>query len=581
MLLVANDESCHFMVVDNGNATFNLRRCDFFPRDLLVKRAAYGSVWEASRDGNLALVPSGALLERVSVGSIGAGADNRDARDGLASQGLSQGAILGMKADGARGSEVVAALISNSSTFAGKTAFAQEKYVRKKQVKHCVRFRVVRPTPAAIADVLAKRMPDRVCCLRGDALGALLAAANVRHGARALVVDDTGGVVLGAVVSAMGGVGTVAHPILDHWTGPAWQHLPKFNLGRLAAAAGGGEEGGLRIITLRYDQLNRWGCARVLPGGEAAAEAEEARCVLPLRGRNRRAAGAGVAADVPAKSTGGTTASDVDANANGEVTGTASAVVDAVADADINADSGADAGVALGHAAAPDELAAASTSSVPATAQAAPPEQEPTVAAKSSTRPTWREDSRKRRRAEAASSSPAAATATAVEAAPESALASAAAAAPPAAAAQAPGSRPASHMLAPTRMGDCAKRLLMQAGMDSIVIVTEAHPVAVALSVVRFAAPSAALAIFCRELQPAAEALRVLRALGICVNLSLTEIFWRPQQVLPERTHPCMVMHGASGYLLRATVAAHPYAVTTAPAAGAGGAAAASAEAKI
>ena len=114
-------------------------------------------------------------------------------------------------------------------------------------------------------------------------------------------------------------------------------------------------------------------------------------------------------------------------------------------------------------------------------------------------------------------------------------------------------------------MGDVAKRMQLQAGMDSIVIVAETQPAPLALAAVRFAAPSASLAIFCRELQPAAEALRVLRALGLCVHLSLSETFWRPHQVLPDRTHPVMVMHGASGYVVRGTVTAHAYSVVTAP----------------
>jgi hypothetical protein len=238
------------------------------------------------RGGALSLVPSGALLERITVRALGSGADNRHARDdSAASQALTQGAIVGMKAGGAGGADVIAALISHSTTFARKTAFAQEKYVKKKLLKHCVRFRLVRPTPARVADVLAVRVPDRVCGLRGDGLGALLAAANVRSGCRALVVDDTGGVAVGAAVAALGGVGPRGHPSFDHWPGPAWQHLAKFNLGDVVAAAAAlprdSSAGGLRIVTLRYEQLSRWGRNRVPAGAEAAAEAEEAENLPP------------------------------------------------------------------------------------------------------------------------------------------------------------------------------------------------------------------------------------------------------------------------------------------------------------
>jgi hypothetical protein len=193
-------------------------------------------------------------------------------------------------------------------------------------------------------------------------------------------------------------------------------------------------------------------------------------------------------------------------------------------------------------------------------------------------KPNWRDDNRKRRRVEAAPPAAPAAAAAASAAVPAAAAAEASSAA---AAPAAPPPAPRSHMLTPCRMGDVAKRLLLQAGVDSIIIVSEGQPAAVALAEVRFAAPSASLAVFCRELQPAAEALRVLRALGLCVNLSLSEIFWRPHQVLPARTHPAMVFHGASGYVLRATVAAHPFSVVTTPAEPAPEAAAAPAAAAI
>lgn len=115
-------------------------------------------------------------------------------------------------------------------------------------------------------------------------------------------------------------------------------------------------------------------------------------------------------------------------------------------------------------------------------------------------------------------------------------------------------------MLSHTKLPPLPKRLLLQEGVSSIVIVSEGHPGPLALAAVRFAAPSSPFAIFCRDLHPLAETLRQLRALGVGVNMTLSETFLRPQQVLPMRTHPEMVFHGASGYILRGTVPVHPYA---------------------
>ena len=42
-------------------------------------------------------------------------------------------------------------------------------------------------------------------------------------------------------------------------------------------------------------------------------------------------------------------------------------------------------------------------------------------------------------------------------------------------------------------------------------------------------------------------------------NYFLFQTWTRPYQVLPERTHPVMVMHGASGYILSGIVVDSPY----------------------
>jgi tRNA (adenine-N(1)-)-methyltransferase non-catalytic subunit len=132
-----------------------------FSADLLIG-APYGSVYEAE-GGKVQLVESGELLERIDVDTgvlansphsgvraanrmtrlppvramecAGSGLDNRNTKDTHLSQKLTQGAIVDMKSSGMTGTELISALISNSSTFAAKTSFAQEKYIKKKQLK--------------------------------------------------------------------------------------------------------------------------------------------------------------------------------------------------------------------------------------------------------------------------------------------------------------------------------------------------------------------------------------------------------------------------------------------------------------
>jgi len=61
--------------------------------------------------------------------------DNRHLVDTGTAQELSAGDIARMKAEGASGVSIIAALAGSSATFAGKTAFSQEKYLRKKAAK--------------------------------------------------------------------------------------------------------------------------------------------------------------------------------------------------------------------------------------------------------------------------------------------------------------------------------------------------------------------------------------------------------------------------------------------------------------
>jgi hypothetical protein len=61
--------------------------------------------------------------------------NNRSLLDDNTAQTLGGVQIAQMKVNGMKGQMIVDAVVKNSSTFANKTEFAQEKYVRKKQKK--------------------------------------------------------------------------------------------------------------------------------------------------------------------------------------------------------------------------------------------------------------------------------------------------------------------------------------------------------------------------------------------------------------------------------------------------------------
>ncbi|KAL9181810.1 hypothetical protein ACHAXT_012153 [Thalassiosira profunda] len=136
--------------------------------------------------------------------------DNRNLVDDNTSQRLSVDTVQKLIDASTSGADVVAALISNSSTFEGKTVFSQAKYVKKKQLKYQPRCRIVRITPATLCAAMHLKDARKIGNLREDTLGQILSNANVCAGQRVLVADGAvQGLVTAGCVRRMGGYGTI------------------------------------------------------------------------------------------------------------------------------------------------------------------------------------------------------------------------------------------------------------------------------------------------------------------------------------------------------------------------------------
>ncbi|PHT33073.1 hypothetical protein CQW23_29410 [Capsicum baccatum] len=115
---------------------------------------------------------------------------NRAIVDNNTAQSLTSEDIGEMRRQGAKGDEIVEALIANSATFEKKTLFSQERYRVKKQKKYAPRVLLRRP--------FARRF------MRVDALSLLLCLGNVTANADVLVVDMVGGILTGAIAERLG-----------------------------------------------------------------------------------------------------------------------------------------------------------------------------------------------------------------------------------------------------------------------------------------------------------------------------------------------------------------------------------------
>lgn len=76
------------------------------------------------------------LKESISVSITESGVDNRNLISDHSAQLLKQDDIEKLRESGSSSSEIVGQIIENSKTFAGKTEFSQEKFLKKKEKKY-------------------------------------------------------------------------------------------------------------------------------------------------------------------------------------------------------------------------------------------------------------------------------------------------------------------------------------------------------------------------------------------------------------------------------------------------------------
>lgn len=155
--------------------------------------------------------------------------DNRNLVDNNQAQNIDLQQIQEMQKKGTCGKEIVAKLVDNSSTFGQKTLFSKMKYVAKKQKKHLVRCRIIRPTGFTVCDTMYSRDAKKIMNLRSDTLAQIMSYGNIYAGQQVLCIESCMGVITGSLAQRMGGYGK----ILSVFTGkqqPFSDMISKFNL---------------------------------------------------------------------------------------------------------------------------------------------------------------------------------------------------------------------------------------------------------------------------------------------------------------------------------------------------------------
>ncbi|XP_063234315.1 tRNA (adenine(58)-N(1))-methyltransferase non-catalytic subunit TRM6 [Bacillus rossius redtenbacheri] len=100
---------------------------------------------------------------------------------------------------------------------------------------------------------------------------------------------------------------------------------------------------------------------------------------------------------------------------------------------------------------------------------------------------------------------------------------------------------------------DRAACLLRTRKADGLVVVAREHPVNIVTSLLPLVAASRPVVVYSAVREPLLDLYMHLKSRGDVVGLRLTETWLRMHQVLPDRTHPDMLMDGGGGYLLVGT----------------------------
>jgi tRNA (adenine-N(1)-)-methyltransferase non-catalytic subunit len=145
--------------------------------------------------------------------SVSSGKDNRNIFDDKkdCSQPLRHSDIASLKDQGLTSKEIVQTIVTSSKSFAQKTEFSQEKYLKKKENKYGDVLQFIPIDLHLIADFYFSRDPSKVLGLRADTISQILSYGNIHANGRYLLYENAGGILVAAVLQRLGGFGLLLH----------------------------------------------------------------------------------------------------------------------------------------------------------------------------------------------------------------------------------------------------------------------------------------------------------------------------------------------------------------------------------
>lgn len=144
-----------------------------------------------------------------------------DRIDSTGLQALTTEEIESLKKQGLSGEEIIAKVQKGHAAFEHKTEYSKEKYMKRKKRKFLQQFTPEAFGPHELVEYYIEKDHSKVLNMSPETLSLLLNSANIFAGGNYLVLDETPGVIVGAILSRIGEEGSVTvlheneHPNLD------------------------------------------------------------------------------------------------------------------------------------------------------------------------------------------------------------------------------------------------------------------------------------------------------------------------------------------------------------------------------
>uniref|UniRef100_A0A182SAK3 tRNA (adenine(58)-N(1))-methyltransferase non-catalytic subunit TRM6 n=1 Tax=Anopheles maculatus TaxID=74869 RepID=A0A182SAK3_9DIPT len=133
------------------------------------------------------------------------GNDNRNIIDDRQSQALSTEEILKLREECESSSEVIGKLVENSKSFATKTEYSQEKYLKRKEKKYFEYITIRRPSIRLLAEIYWRLDTEKMLGVRFDTLSQIISYSGVCSVGNYLLYESgTNGMLPAAMLNSIG-----------------------------------------------------------------------------------------------------------------------------------------------------------------------------------------------------------------------------------------------------------------------------------------------------------------------------------------------------------------------------------------